>query len=203
VAWDSICADEANTFPECVASCRCADGGGACSASNCCEANGGLGCNDRTCEALVCGIDSFCCNVAWDSICADEANTFPECVAGCTCADGGGTSGSNCCEPNGGLGCNDRTCEALVCAIDSFCCNVAWDSICADEAATFPECVAGCNSGDGGGGPASNCCSANGGLGCDNDTCEALVCGIDSFCCNVAWDSICADEAATFPECGC
>jgi hypothetical protein len=106
--------------------------------------NGGLGCNDRTCEALVCGIDPFCCNVAWDSICAGEAATFPECVAGCTGGDGGGDGGgaaSNCCVPNGGLGCSDPDCQAAVCGIDPFCCNVAWDSICAGEAATFPaEC---------------------------------------------------------------
>jgi hypothetical protein len=58
--------------------------------------------------------------------------------------DGGGDGGdggpvSNCCTPNGGLGCDDRECEATVCAVDAFCCNVAWDSICADEAADLCE----------------------------------------------------------------
>jgi hypothetical protein len=58
--------------------------------------------------------------------------------------------------------------------------------------------------GKGGGDPPvehCNCCDAHGGLGCDNAECEALVCGIDSFCCSVMWDSVCAGEAAGFPEC--
>jgi hypothetical protein len=49
--------------------------------------------------------------------------------------------------------------------------------------------------------PCCNCCTPHGGLGCDNEVCEGLVCGIDSFCCSVAWDSICAGEAQSFPEC--
>jgi hypothetical protein len=56
---------------------------------------------------------------------------------------GGGTGGncddappggSNCCVPNGGIGCNQPSCQDCVCALDSFCCDVAWDSICANEA---------------------------------------------------------------------
>jgi hypothetical protein len=42
--------------------------------------------------------------------------------------------GSNCCVPNGGLGCNQPSCQSCVCALDPFCCNVAWDSFCANEA---------------------------------------------------------------------
>lgn len=43
--------------------------------------------------------------------------------------------------------------------------------------------------------PASDCYFSNGSPGCDDAACEATVCAIDSFCCNVSWDSICADEA--------
>jgi hypothetical protein len=43
--------------------------------------------------------------------------------------------------------------------------------------------------------PASNCCVANGGLGCDDGACETSVCSSDSFCCSVAWDATCATEA--------
>jgi hypothetical protein len=43
--------------------------------------------------------------------------------------------------------------------------------------------------------PNSNCYFSHGGTGCDDATCEASVCSIDSFCCDVAWDNICADEA--------
>ncbi len=43
--------------------------------------------------------------------------------------------------------------------------------------------------------PGSNCFSSHAGVGCDDAACEASICAIDSFCCNVAWDSICANEA--------
>ncbi len=40
-----------------------------------------------------------------------------------------------------------------------------------------------------------NCVEAHGGIGCDNAECEAAICAIDPFCCNVAWDGICQAEA--------
>jgi hypothetical protein len=40
-----------------------------------------------------------------------------------------------------------------------------------------------------------DCVTANGTPGCENGECEAAVCAIDPFCCDVAWDSICAGEA--------
>ncbi|RPH93445.1 MAG: hypothetical protein EHM68_15685, partial [Lysobacterales bacterium] len=43
--------------------------------------------------------------------------------------------------------------------------------------------------------PGSNCYFSHGGTGCDDAACEATVCALDSFCCGVAWDSICADLA--------
>ena len=56
------------------------------------------------------------------------------------CPAGGG--GSDCCFANGTPGCDDPTCEAIVCAVDPFCCDVAWDSICAGEAATMCDICA-------------------------------------------------------------
>ncbi|MBL9149771.1 MAG: hypothetical protein JNM94_13860 [Phycisphaerae bacterium] len=47
------------------------------SASNCCCADGGLpggvGCDDASCMSIVCGIDPFCCQVVWDSVCCESA----------------------------------------------------------------------------------------------------------------------------------
>ena len=43
------------------------------SCDNCIEAHGGLGCEQLECEAAICAIDPFCCDVAWDGICASEA----------------------------------------------------------------------------------------------------------------------------------
>ncbi len=42
----------------------------------------------------------------------------------------------------------------------------------------------------------SDCCVDNGSPGCDDTTCEATVCGLDSYCCDVEWDFSCADKAA-------
>ena len=55
--------------------------GGAVAACNCCEPGTGTGCNDSDCESLVCGFDPFCCDVKWDSICAEEAGSLCNCCA--------------------------------------------------------------------------------------------------------------------------
>ena len=41
--------------------------------SNCCELHDGVGCDDRSCEALVCEEDPSCCYSDWDSYCARVA----------------------------------------------------------------------------------------------------------------------------------
>jgi hypothetical protein len=43
------------------------------SCGDCLENNGTPGCSNAECEATVCAIDGFCCDVSWDGICADEA----------------------------------------------------------------------------------------------------------------------------------
>ncbi len=43
------------------------------SCGNCIEAHGGIGCEQAECEAAICAIDPFCCDIAWDGICASEA----------------------------------------------------------------------------------------------------------------------------------
>ncbi len=42
-------------------------------------------------------------------------------------------TGSDCCVPHGGPGCDDPGCRALVCDVNPFCCFV-WDQNCADNA---------------------------------------------------------------------
>jgi hypothetical protein len=48
------------------------------------------GCSDNVCENIICTADPFCCDVGWDSLCADQA------LADTTCATNCGTS--NCCD---------------------------------------------------------------------------------------------------------
>jgi hypothetical protein len=354
VAWDSICAGEAQglCFELCGGDCdtTCPPGGyveaegcgedtnGGCNAppisgSNCCIANGGIGCDNLACQEIVCAVDGFCCSIAWDGICAAEAaslcgdlcatatayeaitcgttvcgtfwadgsfrdtdwysfslsaptlvtwsvsaaipatialldnncppfifeivtvqgcpseisycldaGTYTAFVApgffnGLPCGSGdannylatlicgdtceplacGSTSAGDCCVAGSGPYCNDADCCNAVCAVDSFCCAVAWDGICAQEAAIIclelcgPDCdltcsgtteAEGCGEDTNGGCNAppisgSNCCTANGGIGCDNIDCQTAVCAVDGFCCSIAWDGICAAEAAS------
>jgi len=133
--------------------------------------------------------------------------------------DGGGDGGADptpcdCCVAQGAPGCASSClgCEETVCGADSFCCDVEWDDICAGAAGTLCTCCAGqdpgtCDGGggDGGGGDGGatcDCCMAQGVPGCASDaTCEGIVCGADSFCCDVEWDDICAGAAASLCDC--
>lgn len=51
----------------------------------------------------------------------------------------------------------------------------------------------------------NNCCepSAGDSPGCDLDVCENCVCGADSFCCEVTWDSACSGLAKTLCRNAC
>ncbi|MBU1245755.1 MAG: hypothetical protein ABIJ20_03600 [Nanoarchaeota archaeon] len=84
------------------------DGGDFCPPGDCCTASGGLGCNDPECTDIVCAIDSWCCDVAWDDICADEAIQYCAICGGSFCGDGI-INGDEECDGDdfGGLDCSD------------------------------------------------------------------------------------------------
>ncbi len=212
-SWDSICADEAinNCFAAacCFADLSCQDfltgvdcqaAGGIfqgpntfCSeivcepctpiAGDCAVANGTPGCDDVDCCNAVCFIDAFCCDTEWDGICAGEAAIECFLVPGC------GPDAGDCAVANGTPGCDAPACCNTVCGLDPFCCDNEWDSICAGEAATECFLVPGC------GADAGDCSIANGTPGCNDPACCNLVCGLDAFCCDTEWDSVCAGEA--------
>ena len=58
---------------------------------------------------------------------------------------GGGTAagGSDCCFGRDTPGCDDQDCENAVCAVDVFCCQSIWDTICAGEAMDMCEICGG------------------------------------------------------------
>jgi hypothetical protein len=56
---------------------------GPCPTSNACTEHGGTASDQPGCTACVCGLDSFCCEVTWDSICAGEA--IGDCDVACQC----------------------------------------------------------------------------------------------------------------------
>jgi hypothetical protein len=99
------------------------------------------------------------------------------------------------CFTTGSAGCSDITCCDAVCAVDPFCCNNSWDSLCVDQAATL------C---DGCGDPtAGSCCEPHGTPFCDDADCCEAVCLIDPFCCSNEWDDLCAAATLGIASCGC
>jgi hypothetical protein len=128
-AWDSICVGEVTSL-----------GCGSCPAPvehSCCSA-GGAGCSDNVIEAAVCAaggsdgagaVDPFCCNVAWDAWCVNGVNALADNVA-LPC-------GSTCCSAHGTAGCDTPSVQACVGAVDPFCVNNYWDSLCVAEVETL------------------------------------------------------------------
>ena len=62
------------------------------------------------------------------AVCANQA------AASCGPPVCGMTTTQDCCIPGGLPGCNSQACCEAVCNVDPFCCDVAWDGICADAA---------------------------------------------------------------------
>jgi hypothetical protein len=155
------------------------------SENNCFESAGTPGCSDAECCAAVCAVDPFCCEIAWDSICAGEAQA----ICGDAACD---PDAGPCGVPHGTPGCSDVICCKKVCLIDPFCCDVQWDSICVQEAidkgcVEAATCPPGAN---------NNCFNPqDSSPGCNDVECCNAVCAVDPFCCETAWDSICAQEA--------
>jgi hypothetical protein len=208
---------------------NCPDDCGPCGGTgSCCEVQETEGCDDPTIQACVCAEDSFCCDFKWDSICVDEIADFGcgSCEAG-GCGDGqcaddesclscpedcGQCAGSGCCSPHFEPGCADPAVEGCVCEQDSFCCEVEWDEICANEVTSLDcgQCEVGPTCGDGecqggencevcpgdcgecaGGG---DCCAPLETPGCSDPDIQACVCALDSYCCETMWDDICVGE---------
>lgn len=94
-------------------------------------------------------------------------------------------AGSDCCVPNGTPGCDTPGCEASICSLDPFCCNIQWDQICANQAVKICAVCGGI----------IDCCYPNGTPGCEIPSCQDCVCDLDPFCCDNSWDNICAGEA--------
>jgi len=86
------------------------------------------------------------CTTTFQGCCASDTKV-QWCENGVTCevqcgaSPGAGTG--NCCEQNGSTGCCDSEIEACVCALDSYCCQTQWDSLCV---AKVPQCGGSCPS---------------------------------------------------------
>jgi hypothetical protein len=121
-------------------------GGGGCACEHDpCTVGTKLAATCDPCAAAVCAKDSYCCGVAWNSICVSEIPS----VCGETCGSAGvcGAAGNSCahdvCTTGSKLadGCN--TCVTKLCAKDSYCCTTGWSSICVAEVGSI--CGQTCN----------------------------------------------------------
>jgi hypothetical protein len=101
---------------------------------------------------------------------------------------------NSCCSTSSTPGCNDDEVLACVCALDSFCCAVAFDEICVSEALT--QCGGSCPNE----GAESDCCTASSVPGCTDQTVHDCVCGADFSCCSSGFDDVCVAQAVA--ECG-
>jgi hypothetical protein len=90
-----------------------------------CKTGGVLvpGCGPDACTAWICSVDSFCCNVEWDSICVGEVGSVCQrrCDCGQICVDG------NAFYPDACL------CTAEIFSVDPYCGQTWWDGICIGE----------------------------------------------------------------------
>jgi hypothetical protein len=118
-AWDSICISEVGSL--CGETCTAGCGDSICDAS--------LGENCSTCVADCGGCPvPVCGDAKCDPAVGEDCST---CAADCgTC---GGTCAHDICVTGKPLDANCDKCAAAICAVDSFCCNSMWDSICVSE----------------------------------------------------------------------
>jgi len=154
---------------------------------DCCVAGTGAGCGDVPVNECVGAVDPFCLNNTWDALCVNEVTSL-----GCgTCP---APAEHDCCS-TGGVGCSDNVIEAAVCAagghggegaVDTYCCNVAWDSVCVAGVDALADNVAlPCG---------SDCCAPKGTPGCSSPSVEACVSAVDPYCTATAWDALCVSE---------
>ncbi|HZO14056.1 MAG TPA: DUF6748 domain-containing protein [Polyangiaceae bacterium] len=138
------------------------------------------------CGTAVCGAGTYCCNASCN-MCVPEGNFCIQiaCEPQQSCAHSECSAGTK-------LDASCSSCADSVCAADSYCCNNEWDSICV--AAAEQSCQT-CTP------PAPTCAHSECGTGValesECSSCAKAVCGIDSYCCNNEWDSVCVDEAAS------
>jgi hypothetical protein len=189
----------------CGGSCgECADGqtcsGGVCMVAGC-EALGTQGCGGCPCEACVCEMDSFCCESAWDGICADEC--INDC-GGCLPLE---NCGNDVCDLEEGENCSncaeDCACEDPTVCFQSDCCTPMCDGVeCGDDGCggSCGDCDAGEFCLEGGVCGPNDGCVITGEPTCGGCACEACVCEMDPYCCETAWDGVCADQCTN--DCG-
>jgi hypothetical protein len=133
-------------------------------------------------------MDSFCCEVEFDSICVGEA---VQCGADC------GTNEGSCCDTADEGGCGDEEVEDCICAVDSQCCLSGYDQLCIDQAVA--ACGLQCELPP----PESDCCEASDVGQCTDQEVSDCVGEFDAYCRNVAYDENCVAMGITYCNANC
>jgi hypothetical protein len=149
------------------------------------------GCDNESCQAVVCQSRPDCCTVAWDANCVVEAEIFCE---GC------GITQDSCFLPHVKPGCADQACCETVCAQDDYCCSVEWDDTCSLLAQINCDPTDPVACGD----PAAgDCFVARPTPSCDAADCCDQVCAVWDPCCSSAWDNFCVSLATSLCQTTC
>ena len=139
---------------------------------------------------LLAGVSALACSSQGDDGDRSSSGTVSQELSACEhplCSTGGPLTLR--CDP----------CTIALCALDPYCCNVAWDATCVSEVTAI--CGQSCapRPPDDAGG--STCehplCSTGGPLVSGCEPCAAQVCAQDPYCCNVAWDGTCVNEVGS------
>ncbi len=157
--------------------------GAECGPGSCCEVNGTPGCDDAFCEDFVCSINPTCCESEWDLHCVMSADFWCGLCTnfGPCCLDDGSCTMIfvSECELMGGTSMEAESCELIFCGELPEPCGQAG----------LGQCWPG----------------GNGTPGCEQEACCGDVCTMDPFCCEVEWDTLCADLGCDINcyACGC
>ncbi len=149
-------------------------------------------------------VQMYCSQVAGDyGVCAPCPGIIYECGTDTgTGSGGGGTCDHDVCDAGGALDPSCGSCEAEVCAADSFCCNNEWDDQCVNEAVEMCGACGG-TGGTGGTGSCHDECAEGAALQTSCSACVDAICDQDPYCCNTAWDSVCVGYVDDFCSPGC
>ena len=164
-------------------------------------------CGDSTCDDAEscedCPEDCGPCTSCGDGTCDsnEDCETCPsECGACQVCGDSTCDPGEDCASCPSDCGacavCGDDACAASEscssCPDDCGTCVVCGDGACTDSE-SCSTCEADC------GICAGICCDDQNALGCSAvPAVEACVCDQDAYCCDTAWDWVCANEVTQF-----